>query len=33
MTPGEKGALMTSLDHQLFQVLGLSSNLVLFGGP
>ncbi|WP_170850834.1 DUF4157 domain-containing protein [Arthrobacter sp. OV608] len=33
MTPGEKGALMTVLDHQLFQVLGLSADLVLFGGP
>ncbi|MDB5244015.1 MAG: hypothetical protein JWP57_4641 [Spirosoma sp.] len=33
MTPGEKGALMTVLDHQLFQVLGLSPDLVLFGGP
>jgi hypothetical protein len=33
MTPGEKGALLTVIDHQLFQGLGLSPDLVLIGGP
>jgi hypothetical protein len=33
MTHAEKGALMLALDHQLFQTLDLSPDLVLFGGP